>query len=57
MTAAQFIRSTETQLLTQTHKDLSAATPQELHMAISAAAMDALAPVWKKREEARSAKR
>ena len=57
MNAKQLIQATETILLTQAHKDLKDATAAELHNALSAAAMEALAPVWRKREAARFPKR
>ena len=51
MNAKQLIRDAEQRLLTDTHKTLKDASPVELHNAISGAAMDALAPLWKKKEE------
>ena len=57
MNAKQLIQATETILLTQAHKDLKDATAAELHNALSAAAMEALAPVWRKKEAARFPKR
>ena len=43
MTANQLIKATETNLLTQAHKTLPQATAAELHNALSAACMEALA--------------
>ncbi len=43
--------------MTECHKDLSRASAQELHNAVSGAAMDALAPLWAKKEAARSSRR
>ena len=53
MNAAQLIRDAEMRLMTETHKTLQEASAAELHNAISGAAMDAIAPLWKKREDAR----
>ena len=57
MNAKQLIRDAEQRLLTDTHKTLKDASPVELHNAISGAAMDALAPLWKKKEEERFSRR
>ncbi len=57
MTAEQMIKIAATHLQTQAHKDLKDATAQELHLALSAAAMEALAPVWRKKEEQRFPRR
>ena len=53
MNAQQLIRNAEQRLTTQTHKGWRDASPVELHNAISGAAMDAIAPVWKKKEDTR----
>ena len=57
MTANQLIKAAETNLLTQAHKTLPDATAAELHNALSAACMEALAPVWTKKEALRAGKR
>ena len=57
MNAKQLIRNAEQRLMTEYHKDLSCASAQELHNAISGAAMDALAPLWAKKEAARAGRR
>ena len=57
MNAKQLIQTAETVLLTQTHKTLPEATAAELHNALSAAAMEALAPLWREREAERFPKR
>ena len=57
MNAKQLIRDAEQRLMTECHKDLAHASAQELHNAVSGAAMDALAPVWVKKEEARASRR
>ena len=57
MNAKQLIQATETLLLTQAHKTLPEATAAELHNALSAAAMEALAPVWAEKEAERFPKR
>ena len=57
MNAKQLIQKTETNLLTQCHKTLKEASAAELHNALSAAAMEALAPLWAKREADREGKR
>ena len=53
MNARQLIRDAEKHLMTECHKDLSSASAQELHNALSGAAMDALAPLWAKKENER----
>ena len=53
MNARQLIRDTERRLMTECHKDLSHASAQELHNALSGAAMDAIAPLWAKKESER----
>ena len=57
MTANQLIKATETNLLTQAHKTLPEASAAELHNALGAACMEALAPVWARKEAARAPKR
>ena len=57
MNAKQLIKDAEQRLMTEYHKDLSCASAQELHNAISGAAMDALAPLWAKKEAARAGRR
>ena len=53
MNASQLIRDAEQRLMTDAHKDFAHASAQELHNAVSGAAMDALAPVWVKKEAER----
>ena len=57
MNAKQLIRDAEQRLLTETHKEWKDASAAELHNAISGAAMDAVALLWKKKEEARFPRR
>ena len=57
MNAKQLLKDAEQRLLTEYHKDLSNASAQELHNAISGAAMDALAPVWVTKEAERFPRR
>jgi len=57
MNAKQLIRDAEQRLMTEAHKTLAEADAAELHNALSGAAMDALAPLWKKKEEQRSSRR
>ena len=57
MNAKQLIRDAQQRLMTETHKEWENASAVELHNAISGAAMDALAPLWKKREEERFPRR
>ena len=57
MTANQLIKATETILLTQAHKTLPEASAAELHNALGAACMEALAPVWARKEASRAGKR
>ena len=49
MNAKELIREAESNLLTQSHKTLKEATAAELHNALAAAAMTALAPVWSRK--------
>ncbi len=53
MNAKQLIRDAEQHLMTECHKSFAQASPQELHNALSHAAMDALAPLWSKKETER----
>ena len=57
MNAKQLIRDAEQRLMTETHKTWKEASAAELHNAVSGAAMDALAPLWKKKEEERFPRR
>ena len=57
MNAKQLIKDAEQRLMTQAHRELKDASAVELHNAISGAAMDAIAPVWKKKEEERFPRR
>ena len=57
MNAKQLLKDAEMRLMTECHKDLSHASAYELHNAISGAAMDALAPVWSRKEAERFPKR
>ena len=57
MNAKQLIANTEQRLMTEKHKTLKEATAAELHNAISGAAMDAIAPIWKKKEDERFPRR
>ena len=57
MNAKQLIVNTEQRLMTEKHKTLKEATAAELHNAISGAAMDAIAPIWKKKEDERFPRR
>ena len=57
MNAQELIRQTETMLLTQEHVTLEKANAVQLHNALSAAAMEALAPLWVASEEKRAGKR
>ena len=47
MNAKQLVRDAEQRLMTETHKTLAEASAAELHNALSGAAMDAIAPLWK----------
>ena len=53
MNAKNLIRDAERRLMAEFHKDLAHASAQELHNALSGAAMEAIAPLWAKKEEAR----
>ena len=57
MNAKQLIANAEQRLMTEKHKTLKEATAAELHNAISGAAMDAIAPIWKKKEDERFPRR
>ena len=53
MNAKTVIRDAEQRLMTEAHKEWKDASAVELHNAISGAAMDAIASLWKKKEDAR----
>ena len=53
MNAKTLIRDAEQRLMTEAHKEWKDASAVELHNAISGAAMDAIASLWKKKEDAR----
>ena len=57
MNAKHLIRDAEQRLMTECHKGFAQASAQELHNALSGAAMDALAPLWAKKEAARLPRR
>ena len=57
MNAAQLISRAEERLLTEAHHTLAEASVAELHNAISAAAMEALAPLWRQKEQERFPRR
>ena len=57
MNAQQLIKNAEQRLMTEAHKGWKEASPAELHNAISGAAMDAIAPLWKKKEDQRFSRR
>ena len=57
MNAKQLIRDAERCLMTECHKELPQASAWELHNALSGAAMDALAPLWAKKEAVRFPRR
>ena len=57
MNAKQLIRDAEKRLMTEAHKTLKEASAVELHNAVSGAAMDAIAPVWAKKEADRFPRR
>ena len=57
MNAAALLKDAEQRLMTQYHKTLTEASAQELHNAVSGAAMDALAPVWVRKEKERFTRR
>ena len=57
MNAKQLVKDAEQRLMTETHKTLGEASAAELHNALSGAAMDAIAPLWKKREDERFSRR
>ena len=57
MNADQLISRAEAVLLTRCHTSLENADAAQLHTALSAAAMEALAPVWSRREKERQGKR
>ena len=55
--ASQLVRLAEQHLMTECHKALDEADAYELHNALSGAAMDAISPLWKKKEESRFPRR
>ena len=57
MNAKQLMKDAEQRLMTECHKELPQATATELHNALSGAAMDALAPLWAKKEADRFPRR
>ena len=57
MNAKQLLKDAEQRLMTEYHKDIQHANAQELHNAVSGAAMDALAHVWARKEAARFPRR
>ena len=57
MNAKQLIKNAEQRLMTECHKDFARASAQELHNAVSGAAMDALAPLWARKEAERLPRR
>ena len=57
MNAEQLIARAEQLLLAREHKQLEQASAVQLHEAVSAAAMEALAPVWTKKEKEREGRR
>ena len=57
MNAKQMLKDAEQRLMTETHKTLQEAAAWELHNALSGAAMDALAPIWSRKEAERFPKR
>lgn len=57
MTPQELIQRTEANLLTQSHVSLTQASAAQLHNALSAAAMEAFAPLWSQREAERDSHR
>ena len=57
MNAKQLMKDAEQRLMTECHKELPQATAAELHNALSGAAMDAIAPLWAKKEAERFPRR
>ncbi|MBQ9211509.1 MAG: glycogen/starch/alpha-glucan family phosphorylase [Clostridia bacterium] len=57
MNAKELIQRTEANLLTQAHTTLQAATSVQLHNALSAAAMEQIAPLWQAKEAERYPRR
>ena len=57
MNAKQLLKDAEQRMMTEYHKDLAHASAQELHNAVSGAAMDTLAPLWIKKGKARASRR
>ena len=50
---SHLIRDAERRLMTECHKSFAEASATEIHNAVSGAVMDAIAPLWKKKEEQR----
>ena len=57
MNAKQLLKDAEMRLMTECHKDLAHASAYELHNAVSGAAMDAIAPLWSRKESERFQRR
>ena len=57
MNAKTLIKDAELRLMTEAHKEWKDASAVELHNAISGAAMDAISPLWKKKEDVRFSNR
>ncbi len=57
MNAEQLLKRAEAIALTQSHASLKDADAHQLHDAVAGAAMEALAPVWARKEAARAGKR
>lgn len=57
MNAKQLLKYAEMRLMTECHKDLAHASAYELHNAVSGAAMDAIAPLWSRKESERFRRR
>ncbi len=53
MNANELLQDAQRRLMTDCHKELAEANAQELHNALSGAAMDALAPLWAQKETER----
>ena len=57
MNANLLLKDAERRLMTEAHKEWKDASAVELHNAISGAAMDMIAPLWKKKEDERFSRR
>ena len=55
--AEQLLKDAERHLMTECHKELPQASAEELHNALSGAAMDMIAPLWAKKESERFPRR